>query len=261
MVIIAIANQKGGVGKTTITLNLAHILSRSKKASVLVVDNDPQGNLTRSFFKEQPPKEAHVLNIYDEKSLKPAICNPRLHLLWADISLAPVAERDFSVIFRLKDGIELLEPKPGKSYDYVLIDCLPSFGHLQLAALNAADFVLIPVRPSPYALAGMQALFQTIEKTKKYFNPKLKVLGIVVNQIDGRRIVIEREMESALRETYADLVFQHRIQKRVRVEESPSFHQSILQYDRKSPATIEFKSVAQEMKRRIAEIDQNEFKN
>ena len=261
MVVIAIANQKGGVGKTTITLNLAHILSSSKKTSVLAVDNDPQGNLTRSFFKATPPIGAHVLNTYEGKPVTPAVIAPRLHLLWADISLAPVAERDFAVIFKLKEGIEQLKSDHGSSYDYILIDCLPSFGYLQLAALQVADMVLIPVRPSPYAFAGMQALFQTIDKTRKYFNPRLKVLGIVINQIDGRKLVIEREMEAALRETYGTVVFKDRIQKRVRVEESPSFQQGIIQYDPKSPAAGDFKKVAREMKRRIAAIYQNESKN
>ncbi len=218
------------------------------------MDNDPQGNLTGSFIKDQPANDAHVLNLYDEKPIKPAVITQRLHLLWADISLAPVAERDFAVIFKLKEGLERLNTVGGSSYDHVLIDCLPSFGHLQLAALQAADFVLIPVRPSPYALAGMQALFETIEKTRKYFNPHLRILGIVINQVDGRGMVIEREMEAALREKYCQLVFNNRIHKRVRIEESPSFQQGIIQYDPQSPATKDFKAVAQELKRRIEKL-------
>jgi len=254
MTIIAIANQKGGVGKTTITFNLSHILSNNRQSNILAVDNDPQGNLTGSFIKDHPTAEAHVLNLYDDKTVNPAVITHRLHLLWADISLAPVAERDFSIIFKLKEGIERLVAEGSSNYEYVIIDCLPSFGHLQLAALQAADFVLIPVRPSPYALAGMQALFETIEKTRKYFNPYLKVVGIVVNQVDGRGMVIEREMEAALRETYGKLIFNNRIHKRVRIEESPSFQQGIIQYDPRSPAVKDFKAITRELKRRIEKL-------
>ena len=255
MTIIAIANQKGGVGKTTIAFNLAHILAKSRQTNVLAIDNDPQGNLTGSFIKEPPQTEAHVLNVYDGKPVKPTVINPRLHLLCADISLAPVAERDFAVIFKLKERIETLKSKDGRRFDYILIDCLPSFGHLQLAALHAADFVLIPVRPTPYALAGMQDLFKTIEKTRKYFNPSLKVAGIIVNQVDGRRIVIECEMEAALRETYGSLVFKNRISKRVQVEESPALQQGMIQYDPQSPAAHAFQAVARELRRRIKSIN------
>jgi len=251
MTVIAIANQKGGVGKTTITFNLAHILSKSRQTNVLATDNDPQGNLTGSFLKELPRTEAHVLNLYDGKSIELIEISKQLSLLGADISLAPVAERDFSVIFKLKEGIDSLKTKDGRSFDYTLIDCLPSFGHLQLAALHAADFVLIPVRPTPYALAGMQDLFKTIDKTRKYFNPSLKVAGIIINQVDGRRIVIEREMEAALRETYGSLVFKNRINKRVQIEESPAVHQGMIEYDQKSPSAKDFQAVARELKRRI----------
>jgi len=259
MITIAIANQKGGVGKTTITLNLAHILSRSSQKKVLVIDNDPQGNLTNSFIKDQPHITSHIFNLYDGKPVKPAVITPKLHLLWADITLAPVSERDFTVIFKLKEGIKHLKTNQGSLYDYIFIDCLPSFGHLQLAALQAADYVLIPVKPSPYALAGMQALFQTIEKTKKYFNSDLKVLGILINQVDGRRVLIESEMEDALREAYGKLVFNNRIKKRVRLEESPSFQKSIIQYDPKSPGAHEFKKVARELKRRLKNMNKNEI--
>jgi chromosome partitioning protein len=120
-----------------------------------------------------------------------------------------------------------------------------------LAALNAADYVLIPVKPAPYALGGMNDLFKTIEKTRKYFNPDLKILGIVINQVDGRNLVLQREMESALREAHGNLVFNSKIKKRIKLEESPVFHKSILQYDPKGPAAEDFKAVGNELIRRL----------
>ena len=142
MTTIAVANQKGGVGKTTIAFNLAHVLAKGKQMNVLAIDNDPQGNLTGSFIKELPQPNAHVLNLYNGKPSEPIRINPRLHLLCADISLAPVSERDFAVIFKLKEGIDQLQSDNSPKIDYTIIDCLPSFGHLQLAALHAAEFVL-----------------------------------------------------------------------------------------------------------------------
>ena len=139
----------------------------------------------------------------------------------------------------------------GGGFDYVVIDCLPSFGYLHLAALNAADFTLIPVKPTPYALAGLKDLFNTINKTRKYYNPKLKVVGIVINQVDGRKPVIEREMEEVLREIYGNMVLKSKINKRVKVEESPAFQQPITVYDPKGPAAGEFNAMVAEILRRI----------
>jgi len=128
---------------------------------------------------------------------------------------------------------------------------LPSFGHLHLAALNAADYVVVPVKPSPYALAGMKDLFDTIKRVKKYFNPSIQVLGIIINQIDGRKLVMEREMEEALRENYGDLVLKSKISKRIKIEESPAFQKAITENNARGPAAKEFKALAQELLQRI----------
>lgn len=105
-----------------------------------------------------------------------------------------MAERDFQVVFKLKESIQWVSDR----FDFILIDCLPSFGHLHLAAFNAADRVLIPVKPCPFSLLGIKDPFPTIEKAKKYFNPNLKVLGIIINQADGRKPLLEKEMEQTL---------------------------------------------------------------
>ena len=260
MITIAVANQKGGVGKTTIAFNLAHILASKRSTKVIAFDNDPQGNLTSSFLEGPMAPEADIINAYNGKMPDPIQVSKNLYFIGSSIDLSTIAERDFQVIFKLKETIEGLKTrnnigKPGKpslnQIDYAIIDSLPSFGHLHLAALNAADYVLIPVKPAPYALAGMKGLFDTIKKAKQYFNPALKILGIVINQFDGRKPVIEREMENVLRETYGDLVLKTKINKRVKIEESPAFNKGITAYDPNGPSAREFKKLTDEVLRRV----------
>ena len=252
MITIAIANQKGGVGKTTIAYNLAQILSNRPKTKVLAIDNDPQGNLTSSFLEDSTEVKANILDAYDEKPLEPVKISKSLYLLGSNISLAPVAEREFQIIFRLKEGIERLNSiNQSSRFDYIVIDTLPSFGHLHLAALTAADYVLIPVKPAPYALKGMVDFLKLVEKVKRRLNQDLKILGIVINQVDGRKPNLERGMEAALRETYGNLVFKSKINKRVNVEASPAFQQPITEYNPKGLSAREFKAMAIEMIRRI----------
>jgi len=136
-------------------------------------------------------------------------------------------------------------------FDYTIIDGLPSFGHLHLAALAAADYVLIPVKPAPYALAGLKDLLTTVDKTRKFFNPGLRILGVVINQVDGRRLVMEREMERTLRKRYGKMVLRTRIRKSVSIEESPAFQKAIAAYAPNSSATGDFKALTMEVLRRI----------
>jgi len=254
MITIAIANQKGGVGKTTIAFNLAQILA-TKRSNVLAIDNDPQGNLTSSFLEDPIKLNSNILDIYDKNDLDPMQISKNLYFIGANISLSTIAERDFQVIFRLKEGLESLRNIPGipsvESIDYTIIDGLPSFGHLHLAALAAADYVLIPVKPAPYALSGLKDLLTTIEKAKKYFNPGLKILGILINQLDGRNLIMEREMENVLRDTYKDMVLKTRIKKRVSIEESSAFQKPITTYAPHSSPAKDFRSMKGEILKRI----------
>jgi len=136
-------------------------------------------------------------------------------------------------------------------YDFVIIDCLPSFGHMHLAALIAADYAMIPVKPSPYGLHGIRDLLETVQKARDRLNPSLSVLGIVISLVDSRKLVMEREIEDGLRETYGKLLFETRLSKRVKVEESPGFQSSIFEYEPKGASAEEFNAFIKEFLIRI----------
>jgi len=245
---ISIINQKGGVGKTTITFNLAKGLAE-KGNIVLVIDNDPQGNLTGAFLNDPTKLKSNILDLYsnDNTRVSPEKINGNLYLIGANIHLSKISDGEFDIIFRLKEGLEKIK----QGFDYVLIDCLPAFGYLNMAALNAADFVLIPTKPAPFALAGLKDLLATISKVQKRINPDLKILGIVLNLIEGRKTTIADELERVLREEYGKLIFTTKLNKGVKVEESPTFFQSIMEYDPQGKLAGQFQSLLEEFIQRI----------
>ncbi len=245
---IAVINQKGGVGKTTITFNLAKGLA-GKGSRVLVIDNDPQGNLTGAFLNDPTTLKANILDLYSGERVKiiPEKINDNLFLIGSNIHLSKISDGEFDIIFRLKEGLETIK----QGFDYVLIDCLPAFGYLNMAALNAADFVLIPTKPAPFALAGLKDLLGTIRKVKKRINPDLNVLGIVLNLIEGRKTTIADELERVLRDEYGNLIFTTKLNKGVKVEESPAFCQSIMEYDPSGKLAGQFQSLLDEFIQRI----------
>ena len=252
MFTIAVANHKGGVGKTTISFNLAHILASRKGVSLLAIDNDSQAHLTSSFLSDKSVLSANVVDAYEEKLITPHEIKKNLHLIGADERLIHVIDGDIDTIYLLKDALSKLKSgNTNKQYDYAIIDCLPASSFVQMAALTAADFVLIPVKPAPYALKGMVDFIKTVEKVKKRLNNGLKILGIVINQVDGRKPNLERDMEEVLRENYGNLVLKSKINKRVNIEASPAFQQPITKYDPKSASAKEFKALSKEIIKRI----------
>lgn len=252
MITIAVANLKGGVGKTTISFNLSCELARKRRVRVLAVDNDSQAHLTGAILKGSSSLSANIIHAYQGNEIKPHAASKNLHLVGSDDKLAQITDGDIDTLFRLKESLQNLENKSEK-YDFAIIDCLPSSSFVQMAGLAAADYVVIPVKPSSFDLKGMVGFLKNVEKIRNRLNPSLKVLGIVINQSDGRKPVYERDLEEALRESYGNLVFKTKINKRVDIATSPAFNKSITEYAPKSLSASEFKSFTREVLKRIKE--------
>ena len=245
--ILTVTNQKGGVGKSLVAVQLARAWAASGNR-VLAIDNDPQGNLSENCLPGGEEITAHVLDIYREKTPAPQPVAPRLDLIGSDILLAPVADQDFEVIFKLKEGLENYRD----SYDYIIVDSVPSFGHLHIAALACPDFCLIPAKPSRHAFSGLADQLTSVGKAQKRLNPKLKVLGIILNLIDTKNVVLERNFEERLRQDYGDMVFKATLHKRIAYEEATTLGQYIGEYDKKT-SKEEFEAFFKEFKKRIKE--------
>lgn len=245
--VITVTNQKGGVGKTIIAYQLARALAATGKR-VLAVDNDPQGNFSENCLPGGEEVTAHVMGLYQGQTPSPQPVASGLDLIGSDIQLAPVADQNFEVIFKLREGLESYR----ESYDYIIVDSVPSFGQLHIAALACPNFCLIPAKPSRHAFSGLSDQFGSIEKAKKRLNHELKILGIILNLIDTKNVIIERNFEERLRQEYGDIVFKAMLYKRVAYEEATTLGEFIEDYDKKT-AKNEFDVFFQEFQNRIKE--------
>lgn len=246
--IIAIANQKGGVGKTTTAINLAAALAQRGKR-VLLADLDPQANSTISFL----PIEEIDLSIYDflmdtGLRLDQVVRQTKIEnvdLLPSRINLAKLEGQligELDAPFRLKDRMVQLE----KDYDMILIDTPPTLGLITVNALVAATHLIIPIQSSYFALEGTDDLLDTIERIKARPNPQLEVLGVVVTLHD-RRTTLSRDIYDQICQVFGSKVFETTISKSVRLEESPAYRESIFHYAPQSSGAIEYANLCDEV--------------
>ncbi|MBI4168561.1 MAG: ParA family protein [Acidobacteria bacterium] len=250
--ILAIANQKGGVGKTTTAINLAAALAQ-KGFETLLVDLDPQGNATLSFLDP----EQLSLSIYDSlveegKSLKDAVHKTNLkHLdvVPARISLAKFESKllgDIDSHFRLKDRLKTV----ARDYKYIVVDTPPTLGLLTVNALVAATHLLVPIQSSYFALEGTDDLLETVEKIKARPNPNLEFLGVVIT-IHDKRTILGRDIRNHIREVFGAKVFRTIISRSVRLEESPAHKESIFSFAPHSTGALEYYKLSEEVIGRV----------
>ncbi len=251
--IIAIANQKGGVGKTTTCVNLAASLAATHRR-VLVVDLDPQGNATMGCGIDKSALDLTVCDVLlDDVAAREAIVQPaegdfdvlpgNQSLTLAEVELVTQAEREF----RLRDA---LAPISG-DYDYILVDCPPSLNMLTVNALAAAEGVLIPMQCEYYALEGLTALLGTIEQIRGGANPRLQLHGILRTMFDPRNN-LATEVSGQLMSHFGDRVFRTVIPRNVRLAEAPSFGRPALFHDKYSRGALAYLALAGEINRREA---------
>ena len=246
--IIAIANQKGGVGKTTTAVNLSATLAEAGK-KVLVVDMDPQGNTTAGFGIEKSDLENTVYDMMiDECDAKDAIINTQyenldlipsnIDLSGAEIELLEVDDKEFI----LKNCIDPIR----KKYDYIIIDCPPALSVLTINALTTAGSVLVPIQCEYYALEGLSLLIHTIDLVKERLNPDLYIDGVVFTMFDTRTNLSNQVVEN-VKENLTNKVYDTVIPRNVRLAEAPSFGMPITEYDTKSAGAESYRKLAQEI--------------
>jgi chromosome partitioning protein len=250
--IIAITNQKGGVGKTTTAINLAAAVA-NKGFKTLLIDLDPQGNSTMSFVDPRTVERSmYDVLVSEEMALQDVIVPTpveHLHLAPARITLAKLESKligELDGYYRLKDKIKDV----AEAYDYVFVDTPPTLGMITVNALVASTHVLVPIQSSYFALEGTDDLLETIDKIKARPNPNLQLLGVVITMHD-KRTTLAKDIHDQIRGVFGDRLFRTIITKSIRLEESPAYKESIFTFAPKSSGAMEYYSLSEEVLSRV----------
>lgn len=264
--IVTVSNQKGGVGKTTTTVNIAAALA-SLGARVLVIDLDPQGNASTALGVAHTADIPSVYDVLiDEFPLADIVqqspesenlfCAPStIHLAGAEIELVSQVAREH----RLRTALEEFLAQSETHIDFVLVDCPPSLGLLTINAFTAAGEVMIPIQCEYYALEGLSQLLGSVRMIQKHLNPRLRLSTILLTMYDGRTKLAQQVAEE-VRTHFPEEVLGTVIPRSVRVSEAPSFGQTVVAYDRNSAGAIAYREAAVEIARRSAQGGKNEEK-
>lgn len=246
--IIAIANQKGGVGKTTTSINLATSLAALDK-KVLMIDADPQANATSGVGLDSQDTEITTYEcLIGENSVAEATvesCVKNLYVLPSRIDLVG-AELEMLNLENRERMLEMQLKEVKDDYDYIIIDCSPSLGLITVNSLTAADSVIIPVQAEYFALEGISKLLNTIKIIKSKLNPQLEIEGFLLTMYDSRLRLANQILEE-LRQHFGEMVFNTVINRNIRLSEAPSFGQPVLLYDPDSRGSINYMQLAKEI--------------
>jgi chromosome partitioning protein len=250
--ILAITNQKGGVGKTTTAINLAAAIAR-RKHRTLLIDLDPQANSTLAFFEsgQLPSSMFDVLSDQrqDIRQVVRETSVPQLALAPARLALAKLEQQlvgQFDAPYKLKDALSGIQ----KDFDFIVLDTPPALGILTVNALVAATHLLIPVQASYFAIEGTDDLVETYSRIRARPNPGLKIVGVLITLFD-RRTNIAKDAVDQIRSVFGAALFKTRISRNVRLEESPAYRQTIFTFAPGSPGAVEYRKLAEEVITRV----------
>ena len=246
--IISVANQKGGVGKTTTTVNLGACLAQDGK-KVLLIDSDAQGNATSGLGVRKPDVKQDIYRVLvNEVSIKETIIKTsreNLSIVPATLQLAG-AEIELTSMMARESRLKSALAEVSDEYDFILVDCPPSLGHLTINAFTASDAILIPVQCEYYALEGLSQLLNTVRLVQKHFNPGLEIEGVLLTMYDARTN-LGAEVVEEVRRYFQEKVYDTIIPRNVRLSEAPSHGKPIIDYDPRSKGAEVYQALAKEV--------------